>query len=507
MITSMIDFFEETVVRNGSDIAIISEEKQVSFQDLANDARKLGYYIEKNSKRMNSPIAVYLPKSVNAVIADIGIIYSHNIFMNLDIKLPLERVQNIISHIKPLCIITTRDLKPKLEGIQYNILLIEEVLDFDLEEVAYDFCKGIDTDPFCIINTSGSTGTPKGVILNHISFFDFTSWALETFSFREGEMIMGCLSPIVFDIYVFELCMLMRIGATMVLLEDKMAMFPMKMLDFLKETNVNFLFWVPSIMVTIANGRLLDAVNLGNQLKDIWFAGEVFPTKQFRYWYDKLPETRFTNLYGPIEITLDCTYYTIQREISEDENLPIGFPCKNTDILILNDQDVECGINEKGELCVRGISLAMGYYNDAEKTKKVFVQNPLNNSYPETIYRTGDIVYRNDKNEIMFVGRRDSLIKHMGYRIELSEIEHIVIDKINIVKYACAVYDWDRKEIVLFYEAEQKIEAIEFRKNLLQLLPKYMIPKRYELKDELPRNVNGKIDRQFLNNEINGTLR
>ena len=132
------------------------------------------------------------------------------------------------------------------------------------------------------------------------------------------------------------------------------------------------------------------------------------------------------------------------------------------------------------------------------KIKNAFVQNPLNNSYPEIIYRTGDIVSINEFGEIEFKGRKDSLIKHLGYRIELGEIEHIVVNKLKLVKNCCAVYNSNKKEIILYYESSQEISISEFRNKLLSVIPKYMIPNRFEPFIELPRNTNGKIDRNLL---------
>jgi acyl-coenzyme A synthetase/AMP-(fatty) acid ligase len=208
-------------------------------------------------------------------------------------------------------------------------------------------------------------------------------------------------------------------------------------------------------------------------------------------------------LYGPIEITLDCTYFIVNREIPDDEPLPIGIPYKNTDVLILNENNEYVKFGEEGELCVRGTSLAMGYYNDKEKTELAFVQNPLNKSYPELIYKTGDIVSINTFGEIEFKGRKDSLIKHSGYRIELGEIEHVLVNKLKLVNNACAVYDFQKKEIILFYEAEIEVLTAEFRKALVLIIPKYMIPSKFEMFKELPRNTNGKIDRNFLKNYVN----
>ena len=360
----------------------------------------------------------------------------------------------------------------------------------------------IDTDPLCLINTSGSTGTPKSVVLNHKSFIDFTEWALTATKWTEDESI-GSLSPAIFDIYSFELCMLMAKSSTIVVIPDIFAAFPVKILQLMQKEKVSFIFWVPTIMVNIANMDLLSRIPLPD-LKMVWFAGEVFPTKQFNYWHSCLPETVFINLYGPIEITLDCTYFIVNRDISDNEPLPIGYPCRNTDILILDESDgLVTEPNVEGELCVRGTSLAMGYYNNPEKTAAAFVQNPLNKSYPETIYRTGDIVCLNERNEILFKGRKDSLIKHSGYRIELTEIEHVIVNTLKLVNNGCAVYDFGKKEIVFFYEAEGEQSVADFRKNIGKALPNYMIPTKYIHMDILPRNTNGKIDRLKLKEDIN----
>ena len=240
------------------------------------------------------------------------------------------------------------------------------------------------------------------------------------------------------------------------------------------------------------------------ELRLVWFAGEVFPTKQFNIWRKSLPHTGFANFYGPIEITLDCVYYNIERDLADDEPIPIGKAFRNTDILILDETDnsiTEPG--RDGELCVRGTSLAMGYYNNPEKTAAAFVQNPLNKSYPETIYRTGDIVFINERGEIVFKGRKDTLIKHMGYRIELGEIEHVIINTLKLVRNGCVVYNHQKKEIILFYESENDITPADFRKAIGTALPKYMIPVVYTKLEELRRNTNGKIDRLYYNNLAN----
>jgi acyl-coenzyme A synthetase/AMP-(fatty) acid ligase len=296
--------------------------------------------------------------------------------------------------------------------------------------------------------------------------------------------------------------MLMAKGSTILLIPETLSSYPVEILKLLQKHNVTFLFWVPTIMVNIANMDLLSSISLP-KLKIIWFAGEVFPTKQFNYWKKYLATTMFANLYGPIEITLDCTYFIVNRDIKNEEPLPIGIPYKNTDILILNEDDQLIKEGEEGELCVRGTSLAMGYYNNPEKTALAFTQNPLNKSYPELIYRTGDVVNINEFGEIMFKGRKDNLIKHLGYRIDLGEIEHVIINVLKLVKNGCVVYNINKKEITLFYESTDEVSLSEFRKQISTILPKYMLPTSYTKMDELPRNTNGKVDRLYLKNIIN----
>ena len=506
MNTHLLDCFEKAIAKNASKIAVKHNAQSISFEDLQNKALRLGNYIvDVVNGQMNTPIAVFLPKEIQTVVADIGIMYSSNPFMNLDVKTPKERILNILNLIRPVAIITSSKFDKILNDVELPKIVIDQL---DFNSLAADSSKLlqrrdslIDTDPFCLINTSGSTGTPKSVVLNHRSFFDFMEVSQENFHF-DGSEILGSLSPVVFDIFDFELCMLMMYGSQIVLLDAMLAAFPARLLESLAFNHVNFIFWVPSIMVNIANMRLLDKIALPD-LKLVWFAGEVFPTKQFLVWYDKLPQTKFANLYGPIEITLDCTFYEVNERPTENEALPIGVPYRNTDVLILNDDNQKCGVEEEGELCVRGTSLAMGYYNNPEKTAAAFVQNPLNKSYPELIYRTGDMAYIRKDGNIIFKGRKDSLIKHMGYRIELGEIEHVVENDLKLVKYCCAVYQYEKKEIVLFYENETEITDKDFRKEISRAFPSYMVPSVYIKMDELPRNTNGKIDRLYLKNKVN----
>jgi len=506
MQTSTLEYLERGALRHSpGKTAIIDGDRHWSFAALAERAQGIAALIIGRGIGTHHAVAVYLPKSAGVIAADLGVLYSGNVYMNLDVKAPAQRTRNIVAHIGTVAIITTRALSRQLidAGVSADhLLLIELDTEGQGEPVARD--EGalarvrrqvLDVDPMCIINTSGSTGTPKGVAISHRSTIDFVDWAIGTFGF-DGTERLGFLSPVFFDHFTFELNLCLATGATLVIISDPLPSFPARLVDFIRDHEVNFIFWVPSIMTTIANQGLLDSMALP-ALTRVWFAGEVFPMKQLNRWRRAFPGADFVNLYGPTEASVDCTYFVVDREFGDDDPLPIGTPCRNTDVLVLTSDNTRAGAGDQGELCIRGTSLALGYWNDPDRTAQAFVQNPLQRHYPETIYRTGDLASVNDRGELMFLGRRDFQVKHMGYRIELLEIEHQILSIPGIAN-ACVVYNAPRREITLFYQPVGELTPAAIRQELSDILPKYMLPTAFHRLAELPRNPNGKIDRQAL---------
>ena len=500
---NVLEYFEHgALAKCRQKVAIVDQARRYTFEEVERFAKNCAALILERTIAFNQPIAVFLPKCAQTIIADLGILYSGNCYANLDLKSPPERLKAILKNLGASTIITSAAHAATLREVgvpEKQLLLIENAIR---AEATYDDAallarldQVIDTDPLCIIHTSGSTGIPKGVALSHRCTIDFMDWGFQRLGL-DGSEVIGSLSPFYFDIYTLELYLCLAKGATLVIIPEQCAAFPPKLLDFMVAHAISFIFWVPTIMVNIANQNLLAKWKL-EALQKVFFAGEVFPTKHLNYWRRHLPGALFVNLYGPIEISVDCTCFVVDREMADDEKLPIGFPCRNTDILILNEQNQPAKVDEPGELCVRGSSLALGYWNNPERTAQAFVQNPLNPHYPELIYRTGDLVYRNARGEIMFLGRKDFQIKHLGYRIELGEIEHAVL-QVKGVRNACVVYQQGRKEITLFFESDQELSPTVIRKRLGAFLPKYMLPTVFNRMDQLPRNPNGKIDRQEL---------
>ena len=496
MIRLVTDYLDATSKSSPSKIAFSDERRSISFIELYSESRKIAQNLI-NRKCFKAPIVVYLEKSVEVIACFMGAAYSGNFYTPIDVSMPESRITKIIEALSPAVIITDKahidSAKPFAKSIP--TLLYEDIQkgDFSDNEITNTLSRVIDTDILYVLFTSGSTGTPKGVIINHKAVIDYAEWVTETFKFS-SETIFGEQAPFYFDNSILDIYQTLKNGATCFIIPQKYFMLPKNLFEYLTEHKVNTLFWVPSALCIMANLKAVDKFFVPT-LQKILFCGEVMPNKQLNAWRKTYPNVLFANLYGPTEITDVCAYYIVDREFYDDEPLPIGFPCKNTDILVLNNDNKLVSPSTpdvKGELCVRGTCNSLGYYNNPEKTSAAFVQNPLNTVYNEIIYRTGDIVHYNNRGEIMYDSRKDFQIKHMGHRIELGEIE-TAISAIEGVEQNCCLYDTEKSRIVMFYTGT--IEPQEVIETIKKAIPEYMIPNKKVKLEKMPINLNGKIDR------------
>ena len=494
---NILEILEETAERFPNKIIYEDINRKSTYQEFINTTKKIGTSLSEKLNKINTPVAIYVDRSVACLEAMMGVTYSGNYFIVLDTKSPKERNDLILGALPNPTLIVEQKNKEKIKDLDFDgeIFIYEELVNSQINQEKLDEIRNqiIDTDPMYMQFTSGSTGVPKGIVLCHRSVITYAYNIKTTFKIDENT-IFGNEPPFYFSMSTLEIYTTMLSGATMYIIPKMYFSFPIKLLEFLKEKKINTIYWVPSVLCIIANMKALDEIELPD-LKKVMFAGEVMPVKQLNVWIKHLPNAMFANLYGPTEITDICTYYVVDRKFDDSESLPIGKQCYNCDVLIIKDDGTKAKPGEEGELCVRGSFLALGYYNNPEKTNSAFVQNPLNNAYPEIIYKTGDIVKENEKGEIMYLSRKDFQIKHMGYRIELGEIENTINNIEGIISCAC-VYDMRNKKIVLFYQAKNELseDSVISETNSKYII--YMRPNDFRIIQRMLYNNNLKIERK-----------
>lgn len=495
---NVLGYLEKAAAKNPDKLSFADSQFAYTYTELLTTSRRIGSYIAQNSCHRGGAILVYMEKGAKNLAAFFGAVYGGSFYVPIDYLMPVDRINLIIEVVHPILIIYDDITKKNIEKLETKC----EKINFEQVE-KYEICKEIlenirermiDTDPLYVLFTSGSTGVPKGVVVCHRSVINYGEWLCSTFGFDENT-VFGNQTPFYFSMSVLDIYATICSGATLYIVPQMLFSFPIRLLEFLKEKEVNTIYWVPSALNIVANVGALEFVEISS-LKKILFAGEVMPTKQLNIWRKHLPNALYANLFGPTEITDIGIYYILDRDFTDDEPIPIGNACDNVGILILDEEGNSISeVGKTGELLIRGSFLAHGYYNNPSKTAEVFIQNPLNNSYPETVYKTGDLVYWNDKNELIYASRKDFQIKHMGNRIELGEIE-AALSAQEGVDMCCCLYKGTSDQIIAVYVgiAETKV----LRKNLMMKLPRYMLPNVYHKLDKMPLNMNGKIDRSFL---------
>lgn len=496
MTLNLLEYLERTIDRVPDKTAYADGHSALTFRQVYDQSRTIGTFLAEQGF-CQEPIAVFINRHPKAIPAYLGVLYSGNYYMPLDIEMSLPRIERILAHVKPRAILCDAAAQAYLEAVPHpaQVYRLEDVLKHtpDAQVLQHIRSKAIDTDPAYLVFTSGSTGQPKGVVASHRSVIDYIENLSEVLGLHAGT-VFGNQTPLYLDASLKELYPVLKFGATAYILPKSLFMFPMPLIDCLNRYSINTICWVSSALSMISELGALDAAR-PKYLTTIAFGSEVFPVRHLNLWRSALPKARFINLYGPTEATGMSCYYEADRALAEDETIPIGKPFKNTGILLLNQNNQAAPPGSLGEICIRGAGLALGYYGDRERTDQAFVQNPLNDKFPERIYRTGDLGRYNERGELLFVSRLDDQIKHRGYRIELGEIEAQAL-QLDGVHSACCLYDTMRKRILLLFSGS--LGEWELLQNLRDKLPGYMVPNRVEALAQLPKTPNGKIDRTAL---------
>nr|WP_176325129.1 amino acid adenylation domain-containing protein [Campylobacter mucosalis] len=488
MMKHVSEFLRLSAKNFSTKTAVVCGDKSINFKVLDELSDKVASEILRaNIKK--EPIFILLPKDIWCIVAFFGVIKSGNFYAIIDENSPKERLLSVTHKIKPKLLITSKNF-------DFSFLNIKTIFDSDFKNFKTDTAllntaksTFLDVDLAYILFTSGSTGTPKGFAVNHKNLIDYATWAVECFGINSTDNVAN-QAHFHFDKSVLDIYPSILSGATLHILKGQDWAFPDKIMGYFKDKNITQTGITPQIINYFANTNALIALP---HLKRVFISGEITPVKQVKMWINAYKNAKIINLYGASEITGVCSYFVCERELKDDEILPIGKACENTEILLLSDD-----LNQiftpykKGEIYVRGSCVSSGYYNDNELTKMAFVQNPLNDKFIDLVYKTGDIGYFNENYELVCAGRADNQIKLKGHRIELGEIECVLSTHEGVKNVACV---FENERIFAFYESEIELDLREF---LSIKLPKYMLPRHFIRVSKFKLNNNTKIDRKIL---------
>lgn len=498
--------FKEVASKYKDKLAIkFCDGKNITFLELDKLSDKIANLLVKKKIQKNQVIAIQNDKTAFGYAVMLACLKLGIIYTNFDSTNPKERLSKIFETAKPAIVISDTKLaehilelceERKISYFDYSTFDAKAEFDGISNTLKFEQIANVaGSNPAYIMFTSGSTGIPKGVLIKQESILNFINWGKETYNITTDDVLTN-VNPIYFDNSVFDFYCSIFNGATLAAFQKDIIAQPKKMLELIDEMKCTFWFSVPSFLIYLTNLKLLNKA-VFKTIRTFSFGGEGYPKEVLKKLYDLYSDrAEFFNVYGPTEGTCICSAYRISDEDFSDMYglTTLGHIAPNFDYLILDENKQK---SKLGELCLIGPQLAIGYYNDKERTEKSFVNNPLMTDFEQKMYKTGDLIEEKEDGKLYFVGRVDNQIKHMGYRIELEEIESNLI-KLSYIKQCAVIHGKTNNgfsRLVAYIATEEEIDQKTLRNELRKYLPEYMVPNIFEPMKELPKNQNGKIDR------------
>lgn len=488
--------FQAVVSQHGDRTAIsFSKNEHVSYAELNKLANRTARFLAQRGIKKTDVVSISGKKSVFTFASMIASLKLGCSYVILDPDSPAERLRKILSTSRPSLLLAEPDLINRLVEVASDLAI--ELVDQNSLAAAL---ANLDSDnlletrsvtgssPAYIMFTSGSTGFPKGAVMTHANVLNLIAWSQKTFSITIDDILTN-VNPLYFDNSVFDFYAALFNGASLLPLSKEETSDPKLLVEKIDEGACTLWFSVPSLLIFLQTMRATDGKHL-RSIRRFIFGGEGYPKAKLKQLFDTYtPASEFFNVYGPTECTCICSSYRVTNEdFSDLQGLPpLGHIAANFDYLIIDN-----------ELCLLGPNVGRGYYNDPERTAQSFVQNPTHDKFIDIMYRTGDLVRLNPADDKLYIeGRKDNQIKHMGYRIELEEIE-AALYCLDYVSEAAVLHTNSNGMSRIVAVVAGDFDNEQIRCDLKQIVPNYMVPSVFHREKMLPKNPNGKVDRRQL---------
>ncbi|KIN31510.1 Long-chain-fatty-acid--CoA ligase [Bacillus subtilis] len=484
------ELVQDQASRTPDKVALTINEESMTYSELNQKANQVAYYLRVNqAMEIENLVGVYMERSLEAIIAILAILKAGGCYIPLDPAYPKERIYQVLSDSGAQCIITDENLFNSISYKQTNIVLYneQELSDYPQKNINLQTTQN---NLAYIIYTSGSTGNPKGVQIEHRALVNFILSISEKYEISENDRIVQ-FAALGFDVSIFDIFAALTTGATLCLANENERKSPEQLTRLMKNKEITVAELPPALL------PLLDPNNFPD-LRLISVGGEMFSGELVSKW--TVNGRRFMNGYGPTETTVAVTLYECEGEWSK--NPPIGKPIHNVNAYVLNSHLEPVPVGVPGELYIGGNCLARGYLNKEDMTRKNFVNNPFSEKDPNRLYKTGDLVKWLPDGNIEILGRTDRQIKIRGFRVELEEIESVLLSYSYIKQALVDIHQTEsqNKQLVAYLVCEENIDfkAHEIRESLKNKLPKYMVPSKFITIPKIPLTANGKVDRKAL---------
>jgi D-alanine--poly(phosphoribitol) ligase subunit 1 len=479
----------------------LDEHEHVSYGELNALANRVARLLVERRVGRGDVVCLTGEKTAFTFACIVGCLKIGALYCVLDPDGPVERLRKILSTARPRVLVADADRLPALREIAAGLDF--ELVDGDPQLLA-PALNGLDDsdlpqtdhvvgdDPAYIMFTSGSTGFPKGAVMTHANVLNLIAWSAKTFSITEADVLTN-VNPLYFDNSVFDIYSALFTGARLVPFSKAETTDPGTLADKCDTAGCTLWFSVPSLLIYLQTMKVADGTRLGS-IRRFVFGGEGYPKAKLKRLYDAYARrSEFYNVYGPTECTCICSCYELTREDFADLRglPPLGHIIDDFEYLIVDAGGEPVPAGEIGELCLMGPNVGRGYYDDPDRTAASFADGPM--------YRTGDLVRQDPSDGLLyFEGRRDNQVKHMGYRVELEEIE-VALSSLDYVAEAAVLHTAaNGLSRLVAVVAAQDLDRERIRADLGRIVPGYMIPAEFRCQERLPRNPNGKVDRRSL---------